>query len=184
MSGLKRCPRCGEDKPREAFSKNVAKRDGLFVYCKSCDGLRRAAYNQNNKRRESDRKRKYIRTPVGQYSNLKSSAKWRRIPMLLTFEEFYELRYVRFNNKCSYCSTSLPETGHGIDRLDNDHRVGYKEENCATACVKCQIERMDNWSPEEHRFNIKMCQRGERARRVCESILDYLDRPADEDIAV
>lgn len=33
---LKRCTKCGEDKPRSEFHKRSASKDGLFPHCKSC----------------------------------------------------------------------------------------------------------------------------------------------------
>jgi len=33
---MKRCPRCGEEKPFSEFAKNRARRDGLQTYCKPC----------------------------------------------------------------------------------------------------------------------------------------------------
>lgn len=34
--GIKSCPRCGQDLPKEAFGKNARTRDGLQPYCKKC----------------------------------------------------------------------------------------------------------------------------------------------------
>ena len=36
MGLTKRCPDCGETKPRSAYYKEKARRDGLQGYCKSC----------------------------------------------------------------------------------------------------------------------------------------------------
>lgn len=33
---VKRCPRCGETKPKEQFARNRSSRDGLGSYCLSC----------------------------------------------------------------------------------------------------------------------------------------------------
>jgi len=34
---MKRCPRCGEDKPRSDFNRNRSEPDGLRAYCRVCD---------------------------------------------------------------------------------------------------------------------------------------------------
>ncbi len=45
----KRCPDCGETKPRSAYYKEKARRDGLQGYCKSC---RDVQIRRNNLRRK------------------------------------------------------------------------------------------------------------------------------------
>lgn len=43
----KRCPKCGEVKPVTEFSRNRAQKDGLQVYCKSCQ---KRMVNERNER--------------------------------------------------------------------------------------------------------------------------------------
>jgi hypothetical protein len=38
---MKRCSRCGVEKPSEEFPRDLTRRDELFAYCRDC---RRAAY--------------------------------------------------------------------------------------------------------------------------------------------
>jgi hypothetical protein len=38
--GMKRCPDCGEWKPRDEFPRNKATRDGFAAYCKPCHNAR------------------------------------------------------------------------------------------------------------------------------------------------
>ena len=54
---LKRCPKCGETKPRIEFGKNKTKRDGLGSYCKQC----RAKYRIENTDKERERNARYYR---------------------------------------------------------------------------------------------------------------------------
>jgi 5-methylcytosine-specific restriction endonuclease McrA len=42
-NNLKRCSRCHECKPREAFSRDKTKRDGLLNQCKACHAISRVA---------------------------------------------------------------------------------------------------------------------------------------------
>ena len=52
---LKRCPKCGETKPFEAFSKCKSNRDGLQGNCKDC----RRRYREANRDAEQERNRRY-----------------------------------------------------------------------------------------------------------------------------
>ena len=51
---MKRCSKCGEEKPVEAFGRHVRKRDGLDSCCKACRAEIRAA------NREAERERKAV----------------------------------------------------------------------------------------------------------------------------
>ena len=55
MSNLKTCSKCGETKPREEFTRNKSKRDGLSSPCKAC----RKAYKVANREKINEGKRKY-----------------------------------------------------------------------------------------------------------------------------
>lgn len=81
------------------------------------------------------------RTTSAQWSELNRSAKRRGIPQLLTKEQFFTLRKSR---RCFFCNGDLPETGGGIGRLNNDHRIGYRIDNvvpCDESCQDSQMER-------------------------------------------
>jgi hypothetical protein len=69
---LKRCTKCGELKPREAFSRATRLRDGLQYACKACNAAYHAAnaeriakqkreYNAANRERMEERQREYDR---------------------------------------------------------------------------------------------------------------------------
>lgn len=46
MSDTKRCPGCGEVKTKEYFSKDKSRSDGYGCYCKKCNGVKCAEYQQ------------------------------------------------------------------------------------------------------------------------------------------
>ena len=48
MKKTKQCPKCGIKKPLNAFSKDVAQRDGLQVFCKFCRRVVTKAWRENN----------------------------------------------------------------------------------------------------------------------------------------
>lgn len=56
---MKRCPKCGEWKPREAFYRDTARADGLQSCCKVCREDRRRVYRAENAERIRDQKREY-----------------------------------------------------------------------------------------------------------------------------
>lgn len=65
---LKRCSKCGELKPRQAFALNKRRHDGLQVYCKACNAAYRrdrkpekAAYNKSYYEAHADDLREYGR---------------------------------------------------------------------------------------------------------------------------
>lgn len=52
---LKRCTKCGEEKPREMYCRDKDKRDGLHSQCKTCQ----REYRQRNTDRKREQNRKY-----------------------------------------------------------------------------------------------------------------------------
>lgn len=52
----KRCPRCGETKPLDRFSKDRARKDGLRTYCRECMRTQRRRYRDTEKGREARRR--------------------------------------------------------------------------------------------------------------------------------
>ena len=80
---------------------------------------------------------KYARTYKGKFANLKRSAKSKgRGQVLLNFEEYAELVVGKV---CNYCSGSLPEMGHGLDRLNN--KLGYQKGNVVPCCADCNQKK-------------------------------------------
>jgi hypothetical protein len=78
------------------------------------------------------RTRKYAASVRGHFTILKSSAKTRKLEMLLNFEQYQGLVST---NECYYCHQPLPRCGTGLDRLD--HRVGYILGNVVPCCKSC-----------------------------------------------
>ncbi|WP_433449224.1 endonuclease VII domain-containing protein [Streptomyces sp. CA-142005] len=59
--GVKRCSRCKQHKPRAAFARNKAMRDGLQAYCRECW----AAYHQARQLAKGKNVRPRVETPEG-----------------------------------------------------------------------------------------------------------------------
>jgi 5-methylcytosine-specific restriction endonuclease McrA len=65
---LKRCPKCGETKPRQSFAISKRRYDGLQVYCKQCNAAYRrehradkVTYNKSYYDQHADSLREYAR---------------------------------------------------------------------------------------------------------------------------
>ena len=63
----KTCPSCGETKAVSEFCKNKRRKDGLQVWCKTCERAYRLNYQQTEKGKESMRRKqkKYRQTEKG-----------------------------------------------------------------------------------------------------------------------
>lgn len=81
-------------------------------------------------------RRSYGRTLAGKFAMLCSSAKVRNIKVQLSRKEFEKLVS---SNACAYCKKPLPETGGGVDRIDN--RLGYTINNCSPCCKSCNHKK-------------------------------------------
>lgn len=82
----------------------------------------------NNQEKQLETRRKYQTTPRGRLNSIKSSAKTRKIPYLITDSE----ALIILNNKCYYCGNY---DKIGIDRIDSS--IGYKINNCVPCCEIC-----------------------------------------------
>ncbi|MEU7568121.1 endonuclease domain-containing protein [Streptomyces fradiae] len=79
LSETKRCPRCGEAKPRAAFAKNRSTRDGLQAYCRPCG----AEYHQQRQLARGKKVRPRVPVPAGhkycrQCGMIKPHGEWDR----------------------------------------------------------------------------------------------------------
>lgn len=55
---MKKCSRCGQEKPVDSFSKNSSKKDGLNSYCKSCQKVLKDKHYRDNKEKYKARTKK------------------------------------------------------------------------------------------------------------------------------
>ena len=152
---MKRCGKCDQRKPCEAFSRDKGRKDGLNGYCKECrKNLRKKEWNKTF----ASRSKEYRHSPQGWYSQKKGNAKARDIAFSLSFEEFLSLKM----SPCEYCGIGPKEAvekygrSSGIDRRDNDR--GYITENCVPCCQRCNTSKGakvlgEQWIPPKERNN-------------------------------
>lgn len=56
---LKRCSKCGEEKPRDQFRPDKQSRDGLYFRCRTCSADVRRQYYLDNREKVTERQRRY-----------------------------------------------------------------------------------------------------------------------------
>lgn len=91
---MKKCRKCGEQKPHGEFHRNKAAPDGLQYYCKACQ---RISVNPEVRRRW------HLKNRYG-----------------ITVEQYDEM-YERQGGRCAICSAESP--GRTFD-VDHDHDTG------------------------------------------------------------
>jgi hypothetical protein len=119
----KPCGRCGETRPRAAFSKCTNSRDRLQAWCKMCA--------------------KEWESREGRWRRAKQSAKLRKLDWGLSEETYVRI----LEAPCTYCRSPLDDEGVGLDRLDNTG--GYVPGNVVPSCGICNRIRMDFFTPQE-----------------------------------
>ena len=134
------CKTCGE-KRESAFYYRVASK------CKKCciaDSKRqnwigthpeRVKYIQ--KQWQQKHSRAWTRTPKARYDQLVWRAKYRRLEITLSMEQWLQI----IAAPCYYCGGSLPETGSGLDRIDST--LGYHAENVRPCCRTCNTAKLN-----------------------------------------
>jgi hypothetical protein len=80
-------------------------------------------YSRGYNERPLVRYKKFIRTKNGKHSDI-------------SFVEYSKLISL---NSCYYCGGILPETGHGLDRIDSNK--GYTLKNVRPCCTICNISK-------------------------------------------
>lgn len=113
MEELKRCSKCREEKPRNAFGKKSYNKDGLNHYCREC---------------ERERSKRTYANP-----ETKENKKWYQIKKLygLTKEQYLTKLELQ-GGKCMICENDL-----AIDRkthVDHCHKTGKVRDILCNDC--------------------------------------------------
>lgn len=107
-------------------------------------------YYAKNKKLKRSKWDAWARTLRGQFTTSKNKAEYNDQDWTLTFEEYSSLR----SKNCYYCNGSLPETGRGLDRVDNSK--GYTVANVVACCGGCNRLKGDILSLEETAEMVKL----------------------------
>lgn len=133
---MKRCYRCGEEKPAVEFYKDRSKRDGLSSGCKPCcaearDAARAAKPEHYRKMHAAWHERYYAKN--WEYYQLKS---WRQFCARRGLENTPEIEataVLLFADPCCYCGES---PANGIDHIVPLNAGGEHGPGNLTACCK------------------------------------------------
>lgn len=149
----KRCPKCGQAKPVEEFSRNAITRDGRQGYCKPCtvayhrepERLRRKREYDHSERRLAVSREgvKRSKRGNGRYSYARSHALEKSREWGLSREAYAEL----VSRPCHYCGRPVSETGIGLDRCDNEE--GYFLGNVVPCCTLCNTIKSNKFTRTE-----------------------------------
>jgi len=120
---------------RECNGVGFCEHDKLSTYCTKCKG---GGTCEHGKIRQGC----ILCKPQSKYRDYRVAAGYRDIPFTLTYDQFVVLVYA----PCHFCGV-VPACG--IDRLDNDHAVGYTPTN-SVAC--CAIDNRMKMSQTESEF--------------------------------
>lgn len=123
---MKRCTKCNEDLPVEAFGPRAAGRDGLQAQCRVCMAARVRARRQRDPLARS-REREYERRPEVRRRNRAYRAARR---LGITVAE-YEMIDAIQGGRCAVCNREHPKLF-----LDHDHATGAVR---GLLCPPCNI---------------------------------------------
>lgn len=135
--------RTGNTYCNKCYQRNLANKNRP-LYRNRCK-----AYRDNNLEVFKKRENAYRKTVKARFSTLNQQLNKRGLAVTITFEQYSEL----IKNLCYYCEGPLPQTGHGLDRLDNNK--GYDLSNVVPCCGSCNKIKQDILTPEEMKAAMK-----------------------------
>lgn len=156
--GERRCGHCLTVQSLDCFAAHKGRmmnRDHLCGPCRtdymrrwhvSPAGMETRARYRSSARYAAAQKRAHHRTPrtlAGRFALARGTAK--RTGRTWTIDR--ELFAALTSRPCTYCGGPLPETGSGLDRLDN--KRGYEPDNVVPCCTICNRVRNDVFTHEE-----------------------------------
>lgn len=159
----KRCPSCGETKPREGFYRNSTAKDGLGSECKACARERYRRWKATNR---DQRLATGARWRAQNPDKIKAQNALGRLRRYGLTPELYEARLASQGGACAACRTGEPG-GKGAWHIDHDHAC------CAgrTACGKCIRGLLC------HGCNLALGNVDDSKERLL-ALVEYLDRHA------
>lgn len=129
----KKCTRCRQEKPLDAFYKNGPSKGGISSECRQCKRERmgpiNAAYYEKN--REAMLLRVYLKNDAKAGRETDLTPAWMRENIT--------------SRPCWYCGTT--EAPRGCDRIDN--AIGHVIRNVVPCCKLCNKTRNDHFTHEE-----------------------------------
>lgn len=114
---MKKCTKCGVEKPLSEYYKDKSHKDGLAYKCKPCANMAIATWKRNNpEQHKIHQKRRDLKSKYN-----------------ISMEKFNELLLVQ-NNKCKICNTEF-KTEKGT-HIDHCHTTGNIR---GLLCANCNV---------------------------------------------
>ena len=121
------------------------------------DPHNREVINANARKRRRDnpekakaKSKRDNRSPHGRYNTLKCMAKIRGLVVDISYDEYL----YTVSEPCYYCGGVLPETGHGVDRINS--AFGYLVGNVRPCCTKCNQAKWDMTESEFKEWSLRL----------------------------
>lgn len=103
--GIKRCPKCGEEKDYSLFYRNKSSKINCSPYCKVCSNLRTTSYARENKEK--------IQPKLGGYALKRRYG--------ITAEQYADMMEAQ-NHRCAICYIKYDPNGRNF-AVDHDHET-------------------------------------------------------------
>lgn len=116
---MKKCTKCGEQKPLSQFSKHKSGKNGIRAQCKLCISLARFETCVRKPKRTAE-----------ETKNLYKSRAFKK-KYGISKEDFYDLR-LKQNNKCAICKNTLENDKKS--HMDHCHDTGKLRGVLCTTC--------------------------------------------------
>lgn len=104
--------------------------------------------------------KEYRRKPHKRYRYAVRNARYENREFTLTEAQYVEL----IAKPCFYCTGPLPETGRGLDRIDNSR--GYHIDNVLPCCTQCNNTRNTFYTVEETKAMITALLQFRKGTRI------------------
>ena len=93
------------------------------------------------------------RTIRSRFRMILRGAKPRGLEVSISFDQYQEL----VSQPCAYCGGALPETGHGLDRINSE--IGYVQGNVRPCCTTCNVAKNDLTESEFKEWALRLFNR-------------------------
>ncbi len=133
---MKKCAKCGVEKPLSDFSKDSQAPDKLCYCCRDCRRERYASWSKNNPRTCETEKQKHARRQAMKRYRIRHPEKARKNKFAQRLRGYglsvadFQIRLDAQDNKCAICRVNFIATPH----IDHCHKTGVVR---GLLCPKC-----------------------------------------------
>ena len=117
---MKKCTKCGVEKPLSEFNKNKSKKDGFQSSCKICHRLQSKDHYSLNKPKRWEYAKNYYKSNIEKIK-CQDKQRWLRKKYNMDETDFLRIKKQQ-NGKCAICFSEL-KNGFLV-HIDHDHKTG------------------------------------------------------------